>query len=173
MNRGGFLRDLLFIPAFLGVMILGLFFFSYIYTSITDIISGIGSGDATVDDQINNVIDGTKSAFGFFDVMIIVVTILLMIGVWVLVSMIPSKPIFFWLSLIPVVLSIVLATIPSNIILSVLDNEVFATLLTQYTSAVWVAQNLPHIVFITAVVSSMILYRNAEQNPFSSGGGYY
>lgn len=168
MARAGFVRDLVVIPVILSGIILGLFFCAFLWDEFSDIITPMALSDAPVDQVFTDV----SAVWSWVDYLLILVLVGSMIGVWFLVSRLPSNPLFFWLSLIPVFLTIFLSFIPSNILNNFFTDVTFADELARFPISVWIGRNFPLIVLVTAVISSIILYSNSNKPMISNGGIY-
>lgn len=168
MVRGGFVRDLVVIPVVLSGIILGLFFCAFLWSEFSGIITPMSLSDAPVDQVFSDV----DAVWGWVDYLIVLVLVGCMIGVWFLVSRLPSNPLLFWLSLIPVFLVVFLSFIPSNILNNFFTDSLFSDELARFPISVWIGCNFPLIVLVTAVVSSIILYINSNKPMVVNGGAY-
>ncbi len=98
---------------------------------------------------------------------------LLLVGLFgfglVMAIMGKSHPIFFFIGIIILAVSIILAVVFSNAYTAITDNENFSDTKAEFGVMTYIMEHLPVIILILFVVISGILYWNGKPQP---GGAY-
>lgn len=156
MNRKGFVRDLVTLSVFIISISLSIFLGAFVWGMFSNgfkTLSGITP-------EVTNVLDSTTNNFNLLDNFAPFIMVAFMIASWFFTSRLPSSPVLFWLSLIPIIIVIFFGIIMANTGNEIITNTVFLTQFVTYPKIVWMIRNLPIIILLTASVNSIILYRN-------------
>ena len=144
-KRGSASEDTIYIIMAVAAFIVGMVFFTYIFTTTFDIMDT--SLNTTIDDE---VYEQTTGAFSIVDKLFMILFVILVISAIVGAFLVDIHPVFFVVSLVVLIMFIAFTGLITNTLVSVLTNDILNATYNSFPLMKFYIEHLPLIALIVA-----------------------